>query len=54
MLGDSEKHDQNSPFKTHSQDSILTYRSLKRRIRRFNTSGEATCDELFVEKQFTL
>jgi len=32
------------------QDSLLTYLSPKRRIRGFNTSGEATCDELFVEK----
>lgn len=43
-----------SPFKTHSQDSILTYLSPRRRIRRFNTSGETTCDELFIEKQCTL
>jgi hypothetical protein len=54
MLGDSEKQNQESPFKMRSQDSILTYLPPKRRIRCFNTSGEATCDELFGEKQFTL
>jgi hypothetical protein len=34
----------------HDQEGILAYLSSKRRIRCCNTSGEATCDELFVKK----